>query len=722
MRKISFISEVTRGLAAVVFTTLILSVPTFAQTQAQTWIELAPTGAPPQPVFVPKNTHYDAANNRLIAFYPGNPPFNGNPPGNGNEVWILTNANGLGGPPAWIKLLPSGSLPFSNGNETTVYDAATNRLIVYGGCFANCSPALANVFVLSNANGLGGLPVWSQSTVTNPQARAGLSAVGDSANNLMITFAGHLAFFGTDHNDVRILSNANGTASPSTWTTLGTSGGPPSIRAEHSAIYDQTNNRMTIFAGHQLISTCCPYVISDYNDAWVLSNANGQNGTATWTQLSPLGSLPAVRNSHSSVYDPANNRMIVFGGAQWNQAAQTSTPLGDLWQLTHANGLGGAPEWSQLSQSGAVPGPRFYHTAAFDSVNQRMIILGGRDQNDLPSNRVWILILNQAPTAVCQDITVSAGPNCVADASIDNGSFDPDGDSVTITQSPAGPYPLGTTNVTVTVTDSNGASSTCAATVTVVQRNSPPVANAGPDQTEACTLAQGAPVTLDGSGSSDSDHDSLSFEWRDEANQLVGTTAAVSPTVPVGSHTYTLTVNDGHGFTSSDSVNVTVNPRLLTAIGPANVWIGLKSSDDVGTRFDLLVEVFKDGTLVGSGQVSSVPGGSSGFNNARLNTIPVTLTSSANCCSGTLSARLSVRVASSGHRSGTARLWSNDAQANSNFSATIATSTNNYFLLDLSKLGTTAGPGPRKTVDVFVDRAVNGNPFKAFGTWTITLP
>ena len=44
---------------------------------AQTWIELAPTGAPPQPVFSPKNIHYDAANNRLIAFYPGNPPFNG---------------------------------------------------------------------------------------------------------------------------------------------------------------------------------------------------------------------------------------------------------------------------------------------------------------------------------------------------------------------------------------------------------------------------------------------------------------------------------------------------------------------------------------------------------------------------------------------------------------------------------------------------------------------
>jgi hypothetical protein len=258
----------------------------------------------------------------------------------------------------------------------------------------------------------------------------------------------------------------------------------------------------------------------------------------------------------------------------------------------------------------------------------------------------------------------------------------------------------------------------------VVRRlNSPPLASAGPDQTKSCGSTPVAPVTLDGSASSDPDHDSLTFEWRDEGNNLVGASAVVNLTVPLGLHTYTLTVNDGHGFTSSDSVNVTVNPRLLAAVGPANVWIGLKNSDDVGTKFDLQVEVFKDGAPVGSGQSYSVAGGSSGFNNAKLRTIPLTLTSSANCCGGTLSVRVSVRVAAdSGHRSGTARLWFNDAQANSNFIATIETSANNYFLLDLSKLGTAAGLGPKKTIDVLVDRAVNGNQYKAFGTWTITLP
>ena len=53
---------------------------------------------------------------------------------------------------------------------------------------------------------------------------------------------------------------------------------------------------------------------------------------------------------------------------------------------------------------------------------------------------------NQVPVAKCKNVTVSAGANCTANASVDDGSFDPDGDPITITQSPAGPYPQGTTN------------------------------------------------------------------------------------------------------------------------------------------------------------------------------------------------------------------------------------------------------------------------------------
>jgi len=83
--------------------------------------------------------------------------------------------------------------------------------------------------------------------------------------------------------------------------------------------------------------------------------------------------------------------------------------------------------------------------------------------------------VNRPPVAVCQNVTVSAGANCIADASIDNGSSDPDGNAITLTQSPAGPYALGSRTVTLTVTDSSGASSSCSATVTVVDSTPPQV-------------------------------------------------------------------------------------------------------------------------------------------------------------------------------------------------------------------------------------------------------
>src|SRR5205807_3318575 len=86
---------------------------------------------------------------------------------------------------------------------------------------------------------------------------------------------------------------------------------------------------------------------------------------------------------------------------------------------------------------------------------------------------------NRAPVAICHDVTVPAGDNCSTNASIDNGSFDPDSvDTITLTQSPAGPYPLGTTSVTLTVRDNHGASSQCTGTVTVVDNTAPAISGA----------------------------------------------------------------------------------------------------------------------------------------------------------------------------------------------------------------------------------------------------
>lgn len=81
------------------------------------------------------------------------------------------------------------------------------------------------------------------------------------------------------------------------------------------------------------------------------------------------------------------------------------------------------------------------------------------------------------PKALCQNRVVPTDPGvCSAsNVSIDNGSFDPDGGPVVLAQSPPGPYGLGATPVTLTVTDLDGFFDTCLAMVTVVDTTPPEI-------------------------------------------------------------------------------------------------------------------------------------------------------------------------------------------------------------------------------------------------------
>ncbi len=177
---------------------------------------------------------------------------------------------------------------------------------------------------------------------------------------------------------------------------------------------------------------------------------------------------------------------------------------------------------------------------------------------------------------------------------------------------------------------------------------------------------------------------------------------------------------DNNGVPTTAVELYTQSIRSLSALNPAKVWIG-KGVLGIGVKFDLLAEVYKDQTLVSSGQVNSVnPGLGLGFNTAQLATIPFNTFSPVDFPQGSqLKIKLSVRNACSGSLLpfGTARLWFNDGQANSRFGATIASGSSDYFLRDAFVLATTVGAGPKKTIDV--QAGAMCSPFKPFGTWTV---
>jgi hypothetical protein len=158
------------------------------------------------------------------------------------------------------------------------------------------------------------------------------------------------------------------------------------------------------------------------------------------------------------------------------------------------------------------------------------------------------------------------------------------------------------TGVTVRASVSNGASGTYPANIiceAAAPANSPPTANAGPDQ----TVNEGDTVTLDGSASSDSDGTIDSYSWTQTAGPSVTLSDASSanPTFtapevgPEGDTlTFELTVTDDDGATSTaDSVNVIVNdvvvnspPTAALTANPSTINEGETSALDASGSSD----------------------------------------------------------------------------------------------------------------------------------------
>ena len=104
----------------------------------------------------------------------------------------------------------------------------------------------------------------------------------------------------------------------------------------------------------------------------------------SWTQLTPGGLLPPVRQEHAAAIDVATGEMLVFGGDQ-------PTNLNDFWTLSSANGVG-APFWTEVFPVGTAPAPRVGHSLVYDAANSRIVVFGGGLGATSPCvNDLWVL-------------------------------------------------------------------------------------------------------------------------------------------------------------------------------------------------------------------------------------------------------------------------------------------------------------------------------------------
>lgn len=149
------------------------------------------------------------------------------------------------------------------------------------------------------------------------------------------------------------------------WTRVMSPVSPPSSSERITTVYDAAHDRLLL--------------LRDEWDLWVLPL--GQDGS--WQSVPTSGEPPDVVRFHSVVLDTKEDRFLVFGGITAGGLRSNG-----VWVLSLKDG----PRWSRLVPAGTSPAARSHHGAAYDPLNDRMIVVGGNGGND-----VWALELAETP-------------------------------------------------------------------------------------------------------------------------------------------------------------------------------------------------------------------------------------------------------------------------------------------------------------------------------------
>jgi len=268
------------------------------------WLEVYPTGTAPAARYG-HVAAYDGVSNRMMMFGGGSSATSCF-----NDSWLLDDANSADGTPAWVELIASGTLPPARLNFTAQYDSNSNSLIIFGG--SNCASGYLNdVWVLSNANGEVGTPAWTELTPSGvaPSARENASSIFDSTNNVLTIYAGDAGASGLS--DVWTLTNANGSGGTPVWTHITPTGTAPSARTGQSSVYDSTNNRMIMYGGINSITGT-----TFLNDTWILTFANNIGGTPAWISEKVSGTAPQRRYHIAFFSSADDDLIIMGGESQ----------------------------------------------------------------------------------------------------------------------------------------------------------------------------------------------------------------------------------------------------------------------------------------------------------------------------------------------------------------------------------------------------------------------
>jgi YVTN family beta-propeller protein len=459
---------------------------------------------------------------------------------NNNTVAVIDTASNtitatipVGSAPVSLALTPDGALLYvvnDGGNTVSVVDAATNTVtatVPVGS--APFGIAVTPDGAFAYVTNLRGSSVSVIVTATNTVTAT--IPVGRFPEGVAITPDGAFAYVVNDGDrNVSVIDTATNTVI--TTVPVGNVPGPVAVSPDGTLVYVGDIITPPSTGGVTVIATATNTVIAS------VATSNQPFGIA----FTPSGAFAYVANfvgSSVSVIDTATTTVVAS-----ISDAQARTPAGV------AITPDGAFAYTVNFNSNTV--------SAIDTATNTIVaiipgLVGPEGIAITPPRR------NRAPTASCHDVTVAAGPSCTATASVDNGSSDPDGDALTLSQAPAGPYSLGATGVTLTATDPFGASSRCTATVTVAD-STPPMITCPADITAKGNIPNSPFASVDPGTPTVTDNCS--------GLTVTGTRSdgqPLSAPYPFGTTTITRTATDAGGNLASCQQTITVVPNTPTS-------------------------------------------------------------------------------------------------------------------------------------------------------------
>jgi DNA-binding SARP family transcriptional activator len=305
-----------------------------------------------------------------------------------SDVWRLAVSRD-GRTADWTRVDTESPAPVARWLHFGAYDSNDDRLIVVAGSAGYTTPCLSDVWVLDHAMRGSGKLKWRKILIdgASPSPRAEFGAAYDSKTKRILVQGGHDCIAPV-FDDFWVLSDIDNPKGAK-WTKLNpdrTDGGPPPLRSQVMG-YDPDHNRAIVFGG---MDGRFPYGAVALSDLWILTNANGSGGNPKWVRPEFDGPLAPPTSRATGSFDPATNRLIVFGGYH---GKGPNSMTSDVWVLEGANGLAQHAHWSQVTPDGTAPPPRVGAGAAFDPAAERLIVVGGQSERKTPAD-LWIL--NQA--------------------------------------------------------------------------------------------------------------------------------------------------------------------------------------------------------------------------------------------------------------------------------------------------------------------------------------